>query len=143
VTRRPVILLALLGCFGVRFCGAAEPPKDAAKDQAQAKESYLKKADHEVQDWTNKIKSLEERSQNRGEKTREDLDRHVKAVNDHLAAARAKLEALRNSSTGAWNTMRHGLEEALDKVKHDYQKALSFFDKNENKVIKADKEKKS
>jgi hypothetical protein len=139
---RSIIRLGMAVVFGLSLSWGADADKKAEKkaekQAAESKASYLQKAEGEVQEWTAKLKSLQERSEKSGTKTREDLDRHVQVVDRNLAIARKKLDELRASSEGAWNTLRKGLEEALDKVGRDYQKAVSFFNKSEKKV-KTDK----
>ena len=100
------------------------------------KESYLQKTDAKVQEWTAKLKSLEERSEKRGSKSREQLDQKVKVVDEKLAVARKKMDDLRASSEKGWESLRHGLDEALRDVKLALQNAQSFFNKTETKVKK-------
>ena len=98
---------------------------DAAAKASKEKQSYLQKTDKEIQDWTTKIKSLQERSETSGAKTREEIDRHIKTVKEDLEADRKKLEELRSSSTNAWESLHKGLDRTLDDVKRHYQKAVS------------------
>jgi peptidoglycan hydrolase CwlO-like protein len=118
--KRAFLILLLLTLSG--FVPAAT---DEAAKASKEKQSYLQKTDREMQDWTSKIKSLEERSQTSGTKTREELDRHIKTVKDDLEAARKKIEELRRSSENAWGSLRKGLDRTLDDVKRHYQKAVS------------------
>ena len=98
----------------------------------------MQKAEGEVQEWTAKLKSLQECSEKSGAKTREELDRHIKAVDEHLATARKKLEELRASSEGAWYSLRRGLDKALNDVNREYRKAVAFFNKDEQKGKKGE-----
>jgi peptidoglycan hydrolase CwlO-like protein len=117
--KRVLLIVFVLGISGLVF--AATEADTAAKN----KETYLQKTNREIQDWTTKIKSLQERSETSGVKTREELDRHIKTVKDDLEAARKKLEELRGSSENAWESLHKGLERTLDDVKRHYQKAVS------------------
>jgi hypothetical protein len=118
--KRAFLILLLLTISG--FAPAAT---DEAAKASKEKASYLQKTDKEIQDWTTKIKSLQERSETSGAKTREEIDRHIKKVKDDLEAARKKLDELRSSSENAWESLRKGLDRTLDDVKHHYQKAIS------------------
>ncbi len=100
---------------------------------AQEKESYLQKADQEVQDWSAKIKALEERSEKSGVQTRQELDRHMKEVDKNLAVARKKLEELRRASEKAWNNLQDGMDKALEDIKRHYQKAATTLEKDKKK----------
>ncbi len=105
---------------------------DSKKSQeSKSQESYLKKAESEVQEWTAKLKSLQERSEKSGAKARQELDQHMKAVEDDLTVARKKLDELSGSSGSAWKSLRNGLDRALADIHREYRKATSFFNKNE------------
>jgi len=118
--KRAFLILLLLAMSGFALAATDEAAK-ASKE----KQSYLQKTDHEIQDWSSKVKSLEEQSQTSGSKTRQELDRHIKTVKDDLEAARKKIEELRRSSENAWESLRKGLDRTLDDVKRHYQKAVS------------------
>ena len=104
-----------------------------AADANKGKESYLKKAESEVQEWTAKLKSLQERSEKSGTSTRQELDQRIKVVDEKLAVANKKLDDLRASSEGTWKSLRRGLEDALRDVKRAVRNAQSFFNKKEAK----------
>ena len=138
--KRPLLIVLALGCGALTF-GSTDKASQAKVTQTKAsqakatqeKESYLQKANQEIQDWTAKIKALEERSQERGVKTRQDLDQRIKVVDDNLAAARKKLEELRNASENAWKSLQDGLDKALEDIKHHYQKAATTLEKDKKK----------
>jgi archaellum component FlaC len=104
-----------------------------AGDTTKNQESYLKKAENEVQEWTVKLKSLQERSEKSGTKSRQQLDEQVKVVNEKLDSVRKDLDRLRVSTGTSWKPIRQGLEDALRDLKRDYRKAMSYFDKQETK----------
>ncbi len=122
-----VALIAGLCLLGPRPAWAAEA------DSRKAKESYLKKADADIQDWTAKLKSLQERSEKSGANSRHELDRQIKHLHENLEGLRKNIEDLRTSKAGTWKNLRNGLEEALRDVKKAFGAAQSFFDKTETK----------
>jgi hypothetical protein len=130
--KRTLITLCLVAVFGFSLARAADDKK-SQKQADENKASYVQKAEGEIQEWTAKLKSLQERSETSGTKTRAELDRHIKQIHEHLDAARKKLDELHTSSESAWHTLQKSLEESLDKVQRDYQKALSYFNKSEKK----------
>jgi hypothetical protein len=138
--KRLGIVLSLAGVFGFSLARAAVDTKGEKKAD-QTKASYVQKAEGEIQEWTEKLKSLQERSEKSGVKTREELDRRLSEVKHHLDVARKNLDELHSSGESAWTTLQKSLEEALGKVKRDYQKALSYFNKSEKKLGKGEKEK--
>jgi hypothetical protein len=104
-----------------------------AGESPKSQESYIKKAEGEVQEWTIKLKNLQDRSEKSGAKSRAELDKQLKIVNDKLESVRKDLDQLRVSSGSSWVKIRQGLEDAMRDLKRDYRKATSFFDKTESK----------
>ena len=123
--KRIITAALLLISLGLTLGWAGEPSK--------SQDSYLTKAENEVQEWTVKLKSLQERSEKSGSKSREELDKQIKIANEKLAFVREDLEKLRVASGGSWNSIRQGLEDAMRDLKKDYRKATSYFDKAEIK----------
>src|SRR5258708_24043127 len=123
--KRTITAALLLISLGLNLGWGGEPSK--------SQDSYLTKAENEVQEWTVKLKSLQERSEKSGSKSREELDKQIKIANEKLAFVREDLEKLRVASGGSWNSIRQGLEDALRDLKKDYRKATSYFDKAEIK----------
>jgi len=123
--RSSIRIVLLLGLSSLAFAA----PDKTTDDKA----SYLQKANKEVQDWTTKIKALQDRSEKSGMKTRQELDQHLKSLHKNLAVARKNLEELSRSSENAWKNLREGLDNALGEVTHHYQKAVSTLDKDKTK----------
>ena len=123
--KRTITAALLLISLGLTLGWASEPSK--------SQDSYLTKAEKEVQEWTIKLKSLQERSEKSGSKSREELDKQIKIANEKLAFVRQDLEKLRVASGGSWISIRKGLEDAMRDLKKDYRKAASYFDKAEIK----------
>jgi hypothetical protein len=128
--KRTLLLVLSVGCLSLSV-GAAE--KASQTKVSQEKQSYIQKANQEVQDWAAKIKALEDRSQQSGTKTRQELDQRLKKVNENLVLAQKKLEELRNSGENAWKNLRDGLDKALEDIKHHYNKAATTLDKDKKK----------
>lgn len=125
----------ILSVFGSAQAHAAETAKETSAKEAQAaKESYVKKANQEVQEWSSKIQSLEERSRESGSKIREDLDRHFRMMRAHFQDIRNSLQELTGSGDGAWTSLRRGFEESTQKLSKDYDKAVSSFKKSEKRA---------
>jgi conjugal transfer/entry exclusion protein len=123
--------LVMIGLFGLVSATALW-----ASDTKSSKETYLKKAENEVQEWTTKLKSLQERSEKSGAKTREELDRHLKRLSDQLSIARKQLGETRGAGEDRWKNFRQGLEETLRDIKRDYRRAVAYFNSTETKEKK-------
>jgi len=116
-------LFVLLLMCGSGFAIAAD--EVASKQASKEKQNYLNKADKEVQDLSSKIESAEKRSVTDGKETRQDLDRHFKAIHEGLDAVRKRLDEIRGASESAWRTLRAGVDRTLADVKHHYQKVVN------------------
>ncbi len=133
-----MILSVLLGLvLLVPACSKSPDPASHSENgplssQAQTtKASYVQKTNQELQEWSFKVKSLEERSRSGGAKTRNELDHYVRKAKENLADLKKSLQALAESTEGAWEPLQRGLEETLEKLKRNYEKAISYFDKSD------------
>ncbi len=120
---------------------AKDAVKDVpAKEAETTKESYIAKANEEVKEWSTKVQALEDRSKASGEKVRHALDRHLKGLHARVDEVRKGVQKLSGSGEGAWGSFRKGLEESLEKLRQDYDKAATTFKKTEKRVMeKGDK----
>ena len=100
---------------------------------ASSKESYLQKAQSEIKSFSAKVEALQKKSETAGNKTRIELDRHLKVAREDLDLAERKLSELQKSSEVTWTSLRRGTDEALREVKHAYAKASAVFDKSSKK----------
>jgi len=100
---------------------------------AVTKESYLKKADKDLQSWSAKVNRLQKKAERAGTRTREELDRDIPVIRQKLAEVQKELSKLNESGESGWKSVRQGVEEALRDVKRAYQNASKLLNKNENK----------
>jgi seryl-tRNA synthetase len=100
---------------------------------AVTKDSYLKKADKELQSWSAKVDRLQKKAEKAGARTREELDRDIPVIRQKLEEVRKDLTKLRGSGQSSWKSLRRGAEDALRDAKNTYQNATKLFYKNENK----------
>jgi len=97
------------------------------------KDSYLKKADRELQEWSAKVDALEKKSEKAGAKTRVELDRAMRSLREKVAAARKELTHLQDSGDSGWKSLRRGTDEAIGDVKRAYRKAASSLKSDESR----------
>lgn len=109
------------------------PWSAAAADHDQAKDSYLKKANRELQEWNAKVDALQKRSEKAGVRTREELDRALKTVRENLGIFQQKVTEVQGSSESGWKTFRKNADEAFKDVRHAYQEATSSLAKDKQK----------
>jgi septal ring factor EnvC (AmiA/AmiB activator) len=78
------------------------------------KESYLNKTETKVQEWNTKVESLEKRSEEAGTKTRSELDRHVKTLEEKLEIVRKKLSEFQVAAKKAFNELQHAFHKTKE-----------------------------
>jgi peptidoglycan hydrolase CwlO-like protein len=122
--KRFPVLLALL--FALQ-------PVASQAESGKAEDSYLKKADKELQSWSAKVDRLQKRAEKAGARTREELDRDIPVVRQKLQTVQKELSKLRGSSESGWESLQRGVEEAFHDVKFAYQNASKFFNNSEKK----------
>lgn len=139
---RTAALALLLILFTTHTCltAAESPARERAKEKSQeeaeaTKASYMDKANAELRDWSGKIQNLEQRSQQRGARVRESLDGHIRTLRSRYEGIRQDLQRLSGSGEGAWRSFRKGVDESLQKLREDYDKAVATFRKTDKKVI--------
>ena len=94
---------------------------------AEAKESYLRKAEKELKEWNAKVDALQKRSAKAGARTRVEFDRDVLVVQEKLGEVRKSLTQLQGSGESGWKGFSREIDEGLRDVKRAYRKAASFF----------------
>ena len=105
------------------------PWSASAADQDKAKDSYVKKANRELQEWNAKVDDLEKRSEKAGTRTREELDQALQTVRKNLGIFQEKVTDVKGSSENGWTTLLKSADEALQDVKHAYREATSTLKK--------------
>jgi hypothetical protein len=134
---RALSLSILFGFSSLTPVWAAQP------DSKQAKESYLNKANADVQAWSAKLKSLEARSAKSGSSSRDEVDRQIKHLNENLVILRKNIDQLRTSHEGTWEQFNANVEKTLAELKSAIQKTESYFDKTGTKKEEGSHEQKN
>jgi hypothetical protein len=109
------------------------PWSASATDSDKAKDSYLKKANRELQEWNAKVDDLEKRLEKAGTWTREELDQALSTVRQNLGIFQQKVTDVKGSSENGWTTVRKNADEALRDVKHAYREATSSLKNDKQK----------
>jgi hypothetical protein len=104
----------------------------SASGHEKAKESYVKKANQELQEWNAKVDDLQKRSEKAGAWTREELEKALSAVRQSLGIFQQKVIDVQGSGDG-WTHLRKSADDAFRDVKHTYREATSSLDKNKHK----------
>jgi hypothetical protein len=100
---------------------------------AMTKDSYIKKANQELQVWNAKVDELQKRSEKAGAWTREELERALRTVRHNLGIFQQKVTDVQGSGESGWTTLRKNADEAFRDVKHAYREATSDLKKDKHK----------
>ena len=142
--RRAIGVLVAAGLFWVcqSVCLAAEEQKVTAgeiKEQvektvkatgdfaAQKRDEYQKLMEAKISEWSARIGDLEAAAKKAKAGTQEEAKKKIEDLKQKKAELEQKLGELKQSSAGAWNDVKAGLEKASEAVKKAYEQALSNF----------------
>ncbi len=94
---------------------------------AQKRSEYQKLMESKINEWSARIGELEAAAKKAEAGTREQAEQKIQDLKTKKADLEAKLNELKQSSSGAWDQMKVGLENASDALKKAYDQALSNF----------------
>jgi peptidoglycan hydrolase CwlO-like protein len=120
---RSVLWLCLVLAWQAPGWGAAASSADVSKE----KESFIKNTEERLQQWNAKVEALRKRAEKAGSRTRVEIDRDLKALQEETGALQKSLSELKGSKEGTWTRLRHGIEQAFHEIKESYKRAKSAF----------------
>jgi uncharacterized protein YqgV (UPF0045/DUF77 family) len=109
------------------------PWSACAVTRDDARDSYVEKANRQLQEWNVKVDELQKRVEKAGTSTRVELDQALRAVRENLDIFRRKVTEVQGSGESSWKSLRRGADAAFKDVKHAYRKATSSLDKDKQK----------
>jgi len=92
---------------------------------AQQKEAFQQKVHEELSAVQRQISALRDKTRDVSAGARADLQESITELEKKKETVKEKLATLRNATDDKWNTVKSGVDAALDEVKHSYRKALS------------------
>lgn len=101
--------------------------KTAGEYAAEKRDEYQKLMEAKINEWSARIAELEAAAKKAQAETREKAELQIQELKKKKAALEEKLKELKQSSAGAWNDVKAGLEKAVDALKKAYDQALSNF----------------
>lgn len=107
--------------------GARETIEATRDYTVQQKEAFQRTVQDEMTALQQRIQALREKANEASSTTRADLQRSISELERKKEAARKKLDELKASTGAKWNSVRAGMNAALDELKTSYQKALSHL----------------
>lgn len=92
---------------------------------AQQKEAFQQKVHEELAAVQKQISALQGRAHDISAATRADLQESIAELEKKREAAREQLNTLRAATDDKWNSLKTGMDAALDEIKSSYRKAVS------------------
>jgi chromosome segregation ATPase len=113
-------------------CGTgekAQTPNQSQEAEAARRErrQYQKKIETKLRELDQKIDALKVRTAKHSKVARNQLDRQMSELDQKREVAHQEFEKLRNSSQGAWQDMKAGIDAAMDNLETAYERAASHF----------------
>ena len=107
--------------------GARETIEATRDYTVQQKEAFQRTVQDEMTALQQRIQALREKANEASSTTRAELQRSINELERKKEVARKKLDELKASTGAKWNSVRTGMNAALDELKTSYQKALSHL----------------
>jgi hypothetical protein len=121
--KRWMVVLAAIACVGP-FAHAVD------------KDSYVKKTERDLKEWSAKVETLQKKAETAGQQSRAEFDRDVAIIRQKIDTAQSKLTEIEQSNQSTWKSLRKGADEAIGDVKKAYKNATSSIKKSEHKESK-------
>jgi len=91
------------------------------------KEDYQAKLEAQLKEWSRKIDQLKSAAEKVAADARVTYHQQIDALRGKQEAAQKKLQELRESGEGAWESLKAGIDRAWDELKQGVEGALSRF----------------
>jgi peptidoglycan hydrolase CwlO-like protein len=141
IRRRRLFLAAWVACAGAILFSGPAPESSAGTDKivkearetvdatreytAQQKEAFQQKVHEELAAVQKQISALQGKARDVSSATRADLQESIAELEKKRDAAREQLNTLRAATDDKWNSLKTGMDAALDEIKSSYRKAVS------------------
>lgn len=93
----------------------------------QQKEAFQRKAHEELTAIQRQIIRLREKIAKASESTRADLQKSLNELEKKKDGVKERLDELKGATDAKWHEVREGMNDALNELKHSYQKLLSHM----------------
>lgn len=94
---------------------------------AQQKEAFQRKAQEELAAIHRQILGLREKIAKASESARADLQKSLNELEKKKDGVKERLDELKGATGAKWHEAREGMNNALNELKHSYQKLLSHM----------------
>ncbi|BFU91810.1 MAG: hypothetical protein NTAFB01_29970 [Nitrospira sp.] len=94
---------------------------------AQQKEAFQRKAQEELAAIQRQIIGLREKIAKASESTRADLQKSLNELEKKKEGVKERVDKLKVATDAKWHEVREGMNNAMNELKHSYQKLLSHM----------------
>lgn len=100
----------------------------AATDSEQERNSYIRKAQKEVNELSIDIDMLATKAQTARDRAKAKFDKEIKLLGEKRVTAEQKLSELQSANAGAWTQLKSGMDSATEDLKRAFVKAKKEFE---------------
>lgn len=93
----------------------------------EQKEAYQGKMEAQLQEWDAKIDELAAKTEHATAEAKVKYQQHIHTLQTKREAAQNRLNELKNSSGGAWEDLRTGMDKAWSEMKRAVESAVEKF----------------
>jgi hypothetical protein len=90
----------------------------------QQREDYLNRVETQLERLTGRVEKLQSRAAKAGEPLAKNLESSIQSFKNKTAAARLQLEELKTPTDQPWETMKGGVDAAMDNLEKEYDRVM-------------------
>ncbi|HLY60575.1 MAG TPA: hypothetical protein VKV95_07385 [Terriglobia bacterium] len=106
---------------------AAARPKERTENGTSERQQYQDKIEEKLRELDHEIADLKERSAKEGRNAGKEIDQQMPELERRYQIARQKFEKFRDSSGGAWQDMKAGIDAAMKDLEAAYDRASTHY----------------
>jgi len=128
--------LAMISCSGEEPPMSGSQVKEKAQEAVSAttqyieqeKQEFVKNTQESMRDLESNMNELKKDIQAAGGKGDAQLQPYLKSFDNKLNSAQARLAALKDTSSEAWQDMKQGMQDAVADLRQSYNQAVKEFE---------------
>jgi hypothetical protein len=107
----------------------AQTPNESqeAKAARRERQQYQEKIGAKLRSLDHEIDALKAKTAKQSKVARKELNQQMSELDQRREVAHQEFEKLRNSSQGAWQDMKAGIDASMDDLETAYERAASHF----------------
>ncbi len=123
------LFLAILSWPACSTGQKAQTPNQSQEAEAarRDRQQYQEKIEAKLRELDQEIDALKAKTAKQSKVARKQLNQQMSELDQKREVAHQEFEKLRNSSQGAWQDMKAGIDAAMDDLETAYERAASHF----------------